>query len=69
MLAGRQRNAEPNLMPKGRCRTHKAHEQTPAVAAGLIDKTLTMADLVVLIDSRERAIIREKRERTLVLSN
>lgn len=33
-------------------RKHKAHGTTPAVAAGLTDKAMTMADVVQLIDTR-----------------
>lgn len=50
-------------------RKHKTHGQTPAVAAGLTDKALTMADIVLLLDQRELVQIAEKRERILSLSN
>jgi IS1 family transposase len=50
-------------------RKHKAHGKTPAIAAGLTDKQMTMADVAQLIDVAELSQIRAKRERTLVLSN
>jgi IS1 family transposase len=44
-------------------RTHKAHRLTPAMAAGLTDKTMDFADLVRLIDDAEmRATIRKRAE-------
>jgi IS1 family transposase len=50
-------------------RKHKAHGKTPAMAAGLTDKALTMADVAQLIDRRELVALRIKRERISVLSN
>jgi IS1 family transposase len=50
-------------------RKHKAHGKTPAMAAGLTDKALTMADIAHLIDVREQVALLNKRRRTLVLSN
>jgi IS1 family transposase len=50
-------------------RKHKAHGKTPAMAAGLTDKALTMADVAQLIDVREQLAILNRRRRTLVLSN
>lgn len=35
-------------------RKHKAHGQTPAMAAGLADKPMLMADLVEVLDAREQ---------------
>jgi len=47
-------------------RQHKAHKLSPAMAAGLTDKLMDMADLVVMIDEREeeqkRAAIRARFE-------
>jgi IS1 family transposase len=44
-------------------RQHKAHRLTPAMAAGLTDKTMEFADLVRLIDDAEmRATIRKRVE-------
>ena len=34
-------------------RTHKAHKLTPAMAAGLTDKLMDMADVVRVIDEYE----------------
>jgi hypothetical protein len=42
-------------------RKHKTHGTTPAMAAGLTDKAMTMADLVDLIDVREQSQIRQRR--------
>lgn len=50
-------------------RKHKTHGKTPAMAAGITDKAMTMADVVQLIDVRERMFALGKRERTLSLSN
>ncbi|MCW5695037.1 MAG: IS1 family transposase [Pseudolabrys sp.] len=46
-------------------RKHKAHGKTPAMAAGLTDKALTMADLVEIIDAREMRVIQGKRHAIL----
>lgn len=35
------------------CRLHKAHRVTPAMAAGLTDKVMDVADIVSLIDAHE----------------
>jgi hypothetical protein len=40
------------------CRVHKTLGATPAMAAGLVDKVLKMADVVALIDARETPVIR-----------
>jgi len=50
-------------------RKHKTLGTTPAVAAGLTDKALTMADICLLLDQRQLAEIADKRERILSLSN
>jgi hypothetical protein len=42
-------------------RTHKAHRMTPAMAAGLTDKLMDMADVARLIDDAERRAIVQKR--------
>jgi len=46
-------------------RKHKVHGKTPAVAAGLADKALTMADLVQILDRREEAALIQRSVRTL----
>ena len=46
-------------------RKHKAHGKTPAVAAGITDKALTMADVVALIDARDEKALADKRRATL----
>jgi hypothetical protein len=50
-------------------RKHKAHGKTPAMAAGLTDKALTVADLAQLIDVPEQVALLNKGRRTPVLSN
>ena len=50
-------------------RKHKAHGKTPAIAAGLTDKAMTMADLVQILDRREENALIERRVRTLSYSN
>jgi len=42
-------------------RIHKAHRQTPAMAAGLTDKLMEMADIVALIDDAEMKAVVQKR--------
>lgn len=37
------------------CRTHKAHKMSPAMAAGVTDKLMSLEDIVLLIDRRELA--------------
>jgi hypothetical protein len=37
------------------CRVHKTLGATPAMAAGLVDKVLKMADVVALIDAANPA--------------
>ena len=47
------------------CRVHKTLGATPAMAAGLVDKVLKMADVVAMIDAREVPTVRgpyKKRE-------
>jgi IS1 family transposase len=46
-------------------RKHKAHGQTPAIAAGLTDKALTMADVVAIIDARAEKVLADKRRALL----
>lgn len=46
-------------------RKHKAHGKTPAMAAGLTDKPVTMADLVGIMDAREAQAIQGKRHAIL----
>ena len=50
-------------------RKHKTHGKTPAVAAGLTDKPLLMADLVAILDQREQVAIFDKRQRQVSYSN
>ena len=40
------------------CRVHKTLGAIPAMAAGLVDKVLKMADVVALIDAREVPAVR-----------
>lgn len=40
------------------CRVHQTLGATPAMAAGLVDKVLKMADVVGLIDARETLPVR-----------
>lgn len=40
------------------CRVHKTLGATPAMAAGLVDKVLKMADVVSMIDARETPALR-----------
>jgi IS1 family transposase len=42
-------------------RKHKTLGTTPAIAAGISDKMLTMADVATLVDARERSQIQERR--------
>ncbi len=42
-------------------RKHKAHSKTPAMAAGLTEKPMLMADLVEIIDKREMFALQGKR--------
>ncbi len=46
-------------------RKHKAIGTTPAIAAGLTDKALSMADVVMLIDVRAERLLGEKRRAIL----
>lgn len=48
---------------------NRAHGKTPAMAAGLTDKPMRMADLVQILDVREQVALQTKRERILSLSN
>lgn len=50
-------------------RKHKSVGSTPAIAAGLTDKALTMADVVQLIDTREHARLARRREMFEKISN
>jgi hypothetical protein len=50
-------------------RKHKAHGQTPAIAAGLTENALSFADLVQLIDDREEAQLTRRREMFAKISN
>lgn len=50
-------------------RKHKAHGQTPAMAAGLTDKPMLMADLVKILDAREQKEIFTRRAGQLSYSN
>jgi IS1 family transposase len=43
-------------------RKHKTLGTTPAIAAGLTDKALTMADVAALVDAREQSLIQQRRE-------
>jgi hypothetical protein len=42
-------------------RKHKAHDKTPAVAAGLTDNALSMADVAELTDLREKLMLQQRR--------
>ena len=42
-------------------RIHKAHRQTPAMAAGLTDKLMEMKDIVALMDDAEMKATIKKR--------
>jgi hypothetical protein len=42
-------------------RKHKAHGKTPAIAAGITDKVMTMVDLAQIIDRREEYALTQKR--------
>ena len=48
-------------------RTHKAHRMTPAMAAGLTENLMEMADLVRLIDDAEMRATVQKRVAALAL--
>jgi IS1 family transposase len=48
-------------------RTHKAHRMTPAMAAGLTDKLMDMADVARLIDDADMRAIVQKRVAALAL--
>ena len=48
---------------------HKVHGKTPAVAAGLADKALTMADLIGLVDAREERALADRRRAALIASD
>lgn len=50
-------------------RKHKAIGTTPAIAAGLTDKAMTMTGLVELMDASEFDALQDKRARILALSN
>src|SRR3979490_2660822 len=46
-------------------RKHKAHKQTPAVAAGLTDQVLDMSHIARLVDAREAQMLTDRRRATL----
>lgn len=46
-------------------RKHKTTGTTPAIAAGLTDETLTMANVVTLIDKRDEQLLADKRRAVL----
>ncbi len=50
-------------------RKHKAHGKTPAMAAGLTNKPMLMAELVAILDQREQDAIFERREGLLSQAN
>lgn len=50
-------------------RKHKAHGQTPAMAAGLTDKPMLMADLVAILDQREQVALYDRRQGQLSSAN
>jgi hypothetical protein len=50
-------------------RKHKAHGKTPAMAAGLTDKPMLMADLVAILDQREQVAIYDRRQGLLSSEN
>jgi hypothetical protein len=47
-------------------RKHKTLGTTPAVAAGLTDKSLAMADIAHLVDLREQSQIQQRRKAMLL---
>jgi hypothetical protein len=51
------------------CRVHKTLGATPAMAAGLVDKVLKMADVVAMIDARETPALRGPYKKTAEISN
>jgi hypothetical protein len=52
------------------CRVHKTLGATPAMAAGLVDKVLKMADVVALIDAANSvAAVRGPYKKTAEISN
>ncbi len=52
------------------CRIHKTLGATPAMAAGLVDKVLKMADVVGMIDAQETPAIRDHyKKRSAEISN
>ena len=50
-------------------RKHKAHGKTPAMASGLADKPMLMADLVQILDRREQVAIYDRRQGLLSSAN
>jgi len=46
-------------------RKHKTLGATPAIAAGLTDKALTMADIAAMVDERAEKLLADKRRATL----
>ena len=50
-------------------RKHKAHGKTPAIAAGLTDKAMSMSDLAAIMDKREQNLIFDRRQRQLSYAN
>lgn len=50
-------------------RKHKTHGKTPAMAAGLTDKPMLMADLVEILDNREQHAIFQRRRGQVSYAN
>ena len=60
LVSNRGRTERENLYSR-----RKAHGKTPAVAAGITDKALTMADVVAMIDARDEKLLADKRRAAL----
>jgi len=50
-------------------RKHKKHGTTPAIAAGIADKMLTMEDVAELVDTRQLSLIHSRRQEIVTNSN